>query len=54
VLAYVLSGHRGIYPSQRLLRGKGGDTFARALSLRELSDRGAPAAHPPPPDPPAP
>lgn len=54
VLAYVLSGHRGIYPSQRLLRGKGGDPFTRAVSLRELSDRGAPAARPPPPDPPAP
>ena len=39
VLAYVLSGHRGIYPSQRLRRRKqGGAPFRRAVPLREYRD----------------
>ena len=35
-IAYVLSGHRSIYPSQRVLRGKGGGAPAAPGPLREL------------------
>lgn len=35
-LAYVMSGHRSIYPSQRVVRGKGGVLIERPLPLREL------------------
>lgn len=36
VVAYLLSGHRGIYPSQRLLRRKhGGSLFASPVALRD-------------------
>ena len=45
VLAYLLTGHRGIYPSQRLLRSKwGGAALERARTLREWD---APPARPP-------
>ena len=38
VLAYVLTGHRGIYPAQRLLRGKlGGPNVDPPRSLRDGS-----------------
>jgi H+/Cl- antiporter ClcA len=36
VLAYLLSGHRSIYPAQRLLNGKGGPRLAHPMALREL------------------
>jgi H+/Cl- antiporter ClcA len=36
VLAYLLTGHRSIYPAQRLLDGKGGAPLARATALRDL------------------
>jgi H+/Cl- antiporter ClcA len=36
VLAYLMAGHRSIYPAQRLLRGKGGSTLASATALRDL------------------
>lgn len=37
VVAYLLTGHRGIYPSQRLWRGKaGGDPLAQPTRLRDL------------------
>lgn len=37
VLAYILSGHRGIYPAQRLGRNKHGlATFEKAVPLRDL------------------
>lgn len=37
VIAYLLTGHRGIYPSQRLWRGKaGGDPLAQPTRLRDL------------------
>lgn len=36
VFAYLLSGHRSIYPSQRLVRSKGGTRFAGIQILREL------------------
>jgi len=37
VLAYLLSGHRSIYPAQRLLYGKGGARLTHPTALRELS-----------------
>jgi len=36
VLAYLMTGHRSIYPSQRLARGKGGTPLSQKTSLREL------------------
>ena len=36
VLAYLLSGHRSIYPAQRLLNGKGGARLTRPTALRDL------------------
>ncbi|HSU38887.1 MAG TPA: chloride channel protein [Polyangiaceae bacterium] len=41
VLAYLLSGHRSIYPAQRLISGKGGARLAQATPLRELAARGS-------------
>ncbi len=39
-LAYVMTGHRSIYPSQRLLGAKGGGRLSRPVALRDLeSDR---------------
>ena len=39
LIAYVLSGHRGIYPSQLLLRRKhGGPLFAKPITLRDYRD----------------
>jgi H+/Cl- antiporter ClcA len=35
VLAYLLAGHRGIYPAQRLFRTKSGERLARAVALRD-------------------
>jgi len=40
VLAYLLAGHRSIYPAQRLVRGKGGPPLATPTPLRDL-DTGA-------------
>ncbi len=37
VLAYLLVGHRSIYPAQRLLHGKGGTPLPEARALHELS-----------------
>jgi H+/Cl- antiporter ClcA len=43
VVAYLLSGHRGIYPSQRLLRRKsGGAALASAVALRDFRESMAP------------
>lgn len=40
VVAYLLSGHRGIYPAQRLFRRKhGGRAFERAIALRDYPPR---------------
>ncbi|MBL8922738.1 MAG: chloride channel protein [Myxococcaceae bacterium] len=36
VLAWLLSGHRSIYPAQRLLRGKGGTRLPDLKALRDL------------------
>jgi H+/Cl- antiporter ClcA len=39
VIAYLLSGHRSIYPSQRIFRRKhGGDLLERAVALREFRE----------------
>ncbi len=37
VLAYLLIGHRSIYPAQRLLNGKAGERHAQASALRDLN-----------------
>jgi H+/Cl- antiporter ClcA len=37
VLAYLLAGHRSIYPAQRLLYGKGGDRLTHPTALRDLT-----------------
>jgi H+/Cl- antiporter ClcA len=45
VIAYLVSGHRGIYPAQRLLRRKhGGVQDATPVTLREHRDTSAVAA----------
>jgi H+/Cl- antiporter ClcA len=38
IIAFLLSGHRGIYPSQRVHRTKRGRLLARPTSIRELMD----------------
>lgn len=45
VLAYLLAGHRSIYPAQRLLNGKGGARLTHPTALRALTATPAP---PPP------
>lgn len=37
VLAYLLAGHRSIYPAQRLVNGKGGARLAHSIALRDLA-----------------
>lgn len=39
VLAYLMSGHRSIYPAQRLLSTKAGAPLSRPKPLRELSKK---------------
>lgn len=46
VVAYLLSGHRGIYVAQRLARGKAGAPLARPLALREVGDLSADGSPP--------
>lgn len=41
VLAYLFTGHRSIYPSQRLLDGKSGHRLSRAIALRDLPPHGS-------------
>jgi H+/Cl- antiporter ClcA len=48
VVAYVLSGHRSIYPAQRLLHAKAGSSLGRPVALRELDAADAPAPEPTP------
>ena len=36
VLAYLFTGHRSIYPAQRLTRGKGGGLVPVPIALRDL------------------
>ncbi|MDB4996570.1 MAG: Chloride channel protein [Myxococcaceae bacterium] len=47
LIAYLLSGHRGIYPAQRILLRKHGGRLAQAIPLRDLGE----SSIPPPPDP---
>jgi hypothetical protein len=50
LIAYILSGHRGIYPSQLLHRKKhGGPLFAKPVTLREYRDA-LPRKKDPPPE----
>jgi len=45
VVAYLLSGHRSIYPAQRLTRRKhGGGLLARAVPLRDFRESPPPSA----------
>jgi H+/Cl- antiporter ClcA len=37
VLAYLLTGHRSIYPAQRLLHGKGGVRLTQPTALRDVT-----------------
>ena len=39
VLAYLVSGHRGIYPAQRLFRKKSGERLEQAIALRDYVTR---------------
>jgi H+/Cl- antiporter ClcA len=47
VIAYLLTGHRGIYPAQRLLRKKHGPALDKPVSLRDYRDQSAPKIAPP-------
>ncbi len=43
VVAYLLSGHRGIYPAQRLARRKsGGSLLPKPVALRDFRDSSPP------------
>lgn len=42
VLAYLMTGHRSIYPSQRVMHTKGGSRLTSPVSVRELSQGAAP------------
>ncbi len=51
VVAYLLSGHRGIYPSQRLHRRKsGGDPLTSPIALRDFHDPPPRPTRPSPPN----
>lgn len=53
VLAYLLAGHRSIYPAQRLLNGKGGVRLTHPTALRDLTGTSVPRppkADSPPPE----
>jgi H+/Cl- antiporter ClcA len=52
VIAYLLTGHRGIYPAQRLLRRKHGTRLARTIRLGDYA--AARRAEVKPPDKPPP
>jgi H+/Cl- antiporter ClcA len=39
VLAYVLSGHRSIYPSQRVIHSKSGKRLQNPTAMRDLSKK---------------
>ena len=39
VLAYLVAGHRGIYPAQRLFRTKSGERLIEAVALRDYGVR---------------
>jgi H+/Cl- antiporter ClcA len=47
VVAYVIAGHRSIYPSQRLTRGKAGGALERPTRLKDLHCTADPPARVP-------
>ena len=47
VIAYLLSGHRGIYPAQRLLRKKHGPALEKPVPLRDYRGRSDAKSAPP-------
>jgi H+/Cl- antiporter ClcA len=53
VVAFLLSGHRGIYPAQRLVRRKHGAPLTGMVALRDLREAPAPPGEAPPPPGPA-
>jgi len=50
VLAYLMTGHRSIYPAQRLSSGKSGNVLPRPVALRD----GPSESEPPPASEPTP
>lgn len=46
VLAYLLTGHRSIYPAQRLLHRKDGGALSRPTALRDLPSSAPPRSSP--------
>jgi H+/Cl- antiporter ClcA len=46
VVAYLMTGHRSIYPAQRLLGSKAGGRLSRPTAIRDLPPTEAP--EPPP------
>jgi H+/Cl- antiporter ClcA len=50
VVAYVLTGHRSIYPAQRLRIGKAGERRSRGVALRDLAATPPQGADNSPPD----
>lgn len=50
VLAYLMTGHRSIYPAQRIFSGKGGSPASRPSTIRDfLAPKAPPPADTPPP-----
>jgi H+/Cl- antiporter ClcA len=49
VVGYLLSGHRSIYPAQRVQRGKGGAWFSKPTPLREVGATKGKSGDTPPP-----
>lgn len=49
VIAYLLTGHRGIYPSQRLVRRKHGGLLPAPIALRDVDTPATPEAERPEP-----
>jgi H+/Cl- antiporter ClcA len=46
VIAYLMAGHRGIYPAQRLSRKKSGERISRPIPLRDYRSIAPPAPSP--------
>ncbi len=49
VIAYLLTGHRGIYPAQRIHARKQGGFLRRPVALRDYRESSPPSSVPPPP-----
>jgi H+/Cl- antiporter ClcA len=48
VIAYLMAGHRGIYPAQRLARRKSGEVMGEAVPLRDYRSSAPPPGDPTP------